>query len=282
MKVLWLLVCVLFLTGSGARAARKRRPASRLRRVFRALEWTAGIIAGGITLVATVYAAAGPFWPTPPDILLPADNGSSPVWLPFQLGSKNNFFPITRTDLTCYLDLLLIEDATKHTFAFRGMQFAGEPVFVPGSYNCGADFFRIKADGSAEIGFPNGQRLQWPPGSLTAPAKILKMCVLIGGTYESLDHIGQVPVAGYQWPQAPGVPGRVREPITFDIDQARWLPSDAALPSASGPQRTATDDGALRSTCAALHTAAAAQKALVAVDRQLTAAARAECIRTNS
>jgi hypothetical protein len=148
------------------------------------------------------------------------------------LTQKSVFFPVSDLKLTCHLDLLYFMDANRKTGVTEDEEFIGDPVSVPGSYNCGADFVRIKPDGSVEIGFPGGKRMDTHPGAFVGSPTVLKICVTIGGSYTSRGFTRLVPTIGYQWPIAPGVPGWTREPIALDIDQTKWIPPNSQLGAA--------------------------------------------------
>jgi hypothetical protein len=242
-KGLWAIAIILLLTAGGSRAARTRRieappvppsrsTASRLRMVWRVAEWAIGTLAALLALALTTYSAAGPFWRTPPEIALQEADRLSSVPLPFNVATRNVFFPISAATLICHVDLLYFVDADNKTGIWRDAEFGPLVTALPSSYDCGADFLRVREDGSVEIGFPHGQSMYTRTGAFRGPITVVKMCVMIGGFYVSRGVSAPIPVAGYQWPSAPGGTGWIREPIAFDIDQDKWIPPGSYLQAA--------------------------------------------------
>jgi hypothetical protein len=259
-RSLWAIVIVLLLTAGGSRAIRTRHTSAevqpptrtiwRLLRILRTtVEWTLGTSAALLLLCAGVSEAWGPIVPTPPDIAPQDGSDQSSAPLAFSLTSKNNFFPISGLNLTCHLDLLYFKDANNKTAIIRDGMFTGEGASVPGNFNCGSDFVRIKPDGSVEIGFPGSVRMDTHPGAFAGPPTVLKMCVVISGSYVTWGFQRQVPPVAYQWPKAPGVPGWIKEPITFDIDLTKWVLPGGNLSMAISVSRQLTErlpDGSVR------------------------------------
>jgi hypothetical protein len=204
---------------------------------WRVVEWTIGTLAAVLALGLTAYSAAGPFWPTPPEIVLQDGDRSSSVPLAFNIVSHNKFFPVDEARLVCHLDLLYFVDTENKTGIERDAEFVGPTIRVPSTYDCGSDFVRVKQDGSVEFGLPNGSSMHTQPGAFKGPVTVVKMCVMIGGSYVSRGFTGSVPTVGYQWPRAPRGTGWIREPITFDVDQDKWIPPGSYLEAAWGLRR---------------------------------------------
>jgi hypothetical protein len=239
------IVLLLMAGGSGIARTRhteslstrpQRSSGSRLRMVWKLAEYAVGAVAALIVLASGVYQAAGPFWPTPPGVVPPEENGASPVPLPFAVVAKNVFFPLSELHLVCTIDLLYFRDSNNRTGIWRDAKFVdnGDPNVIPASYNCGSDLIRVQHDGSVEIGFPAGQRMNTPPGAFAGPITVLKMCVTIEGSYTSHEYTAPIPTMGYQWPPAPSAFGWTREPIALDIDQEKWVFQGGKLSAAIG------------------------------------------------
>jgi len=257
-KAMWLIAALLLLMMGGTRTARRRYAegsaagspppiASRLRSLFRAIEWTTGILVGAILLCASVYQAWGPFWPTPPDIraIDPVD-GSSLI-LPFQISSTNVIFPVNQVTLGCYVDLLYVMDADRKTILLRDAAMQGGTTTIGKGveYNCDARILSIQPDGRLAIGSLQGTNLTTAHGVFRGPLSVLKMCVAVVGTYGNWLFDGRkLPSLMFQWPSVPGGHQWANHPVVFD-EEIRWVPQNSTLGAAYGLRRVGDGRGHL-------------------------------------
>lgn len=194
-------------------------------------------------LVASVYQlGGGPPWPTAPEIH-PRDtvNASSEI-LPFEVTNKSAFFPLN-AKLVCGVDLLYFKDATGKTGLIRDAQFvqdAGISVEARGTKRlpCNpGDFVKIKPDGSVLMGFPEGQFLQTKPRAFQPPMTIIKICVLISGTWDFLGIPRGYASTMFQWPALPDQRQWAAGPITHEYDDDKWVPEGSTVGGAWGLRR---------------------------------------------
>jgi hypothetical protein len=114
-------------------------------------------------------------------------------------------------------------------FDFRDGGALSLPPTGTGNLPCSpARFLHVGDDGSVRIGSPDGRSVQQAQtGVFAPPIKILKLCLIVSGTYRRFGKDANVSPQMLQWPTAPEQPGWVVGPIANDNDQSKWIPQSA-------------------------------------------------------
>jgi hypothetical protein len=205
--------------------------------------WLIAILAGlvallfwGLNQAANLAQLVGPFWPVDPEIEFHDTINASSTVLPFKMTNKSTVFSIDRAQVTCGVDLIYFVDANRRTGTLRDSVFVTRELISLKrnggytNYPCTAsNYIKIRDDGSALIGFEDGQNLVSPPGAFRAPITVLKMCLWIRGTYSTLGYPMSFRSKMFQWPAAPGQRQWIEGPITPDLPNEAWIPPDSHI-----------------------------------------------------
>lgn len=260
MKNISLIMLYLLLMAGAAREARKPRniepsqtqKPTRLQkawqsRLYRLLAFLSAWAFGLMTAAQTVIAIWGPFWPTIPHIERDVDGGS-PDELPFKITNASWLFAIKDANLSCVIDLAFLVDAKGKTILTRDMEFreGATPIGSAGvNYFCNAKFFQVSQDGSLEIGFPSGSRMRTPPNLFDGPLKVVKLCIMVRGSYSVLGMRMSFRSTMFQWPASPGDNRWISGPIAFETDESTWMPPGTTIAAAYGSRRVGDGNGHL-------------------------------------
>jgi len=189
-----------------------------------------GFAAGLVGLLSAIYGlTGGPPWPTTPDIEAHDTTNGSPDILPFIITNRSGLFPIRSIDLVCYNDLIYAMDAKRQTILLRDTAFFDGASEMAGrlNYSCAAAHLSVGDNGALAIGFPSGQILVTKPGLFYNPITILKMCIMVSGSYKTALGSEKFQSTMFQWPAMPGDYQWITGPIAFDGSQEKWIPPNS-------------------------------------------------------
>jgi hypothetical protein len=182
---------------------------------------------------ANLAQILGPFWPVAPEIH-PQNAPESSLILPFTIKNNSALFDIVDAEMSCGVDLLIMEDASHNRLLARDMAFVTGNLSIaaggkPVGYFCDASkLIEIKLDGTISL----RESLSSSPSKFRAPLQVVKTCVWIRGTYKIF---GVLPWSFvsiiFQWPTVPGSNQWNEGPVIRnpqDIPAAELWPPSAA------------------------------------------------------
>jgi hypothetical protein len=219
-------------TKEGIQKARTGFQWFRTTKTWKVLVVFSEVFSGAFVLAQGVVTLWGPFWPTKPDVQFHDTVDASSFVLPFKLTNRSVLFSIENADITCGVDLLYFIDANKRTGILRDAIFKPGPISIGRdgdftNFPCtAADYIKVRNDGSALLGFENGQNLTSPPAAFRAPLTVLKMCLWISGNYSVFGFATSFKSKMFQWPAAPGQRQWIEGPIIPDLPNEAWIPPD--------------------------------------------------------
>lgn len=144
--------------------------------------------------------------------------------------------------LTIWLDTFVIAVPERQTILLRDAAYTEGAIAVPGqtNYYCDNKILTLAENGSLILGFPNGQFLQTKPNLFVGPLVILKLCVMIAGTYKTRLGVSSFQSAMFQWPVDPLDHQWIKGPIAFDVDESQWIPPNTTIAAVYGMRRLTT------------------------------------------
>jgi hypothetical protein len=212
------------------------RPTPPHRKLSLAAKGAGAFVIAAAGFVAAVYQNyGGPPWPTAPDIH--PNPGASNISVPLEVHNRSGLFEMT-AHLSCTLDMLFFIDAKGRTGLLRDASFSqGGVLSLPpksvGNLPCDPSrFVQVREDGSVIMGFSNDQNLQTKPGAFVPPIKILKVCLIAGGTYRAFWADRSFASQMFQWPAEPNQPVWLEGPTINDDDQSKWIPPGSTVGAA--------------------------------------------------
>jgi hypothetical protein len=200
------------------------RPALRFRIIAGV---SAVLFAGGIVLNASKLAEfIGKSWPPNPAIVPQEVARGTALVLPFKITNRSEYFDINDVAMSCGVDLMLFEDADGKRGGGDSMAFMTGVFSIPAgatlNYPCDASgLVSVLSDGNLTL---RGE-LTTKGGSFRAPLKILKMCIWVGGDYQTGPFPRSFTSNIFKWPAAQTAPQWVEGPTAWDQTKPEKLPT---------------------------------------------------------